>query len=144
MAGVRLHHPTFRSCTFVVELEQDFASRRPRVCPSCSQPGAPKSHDRKAVHLRLDANGDVIVSPDVLASLRTVFLAGMDVVNEIENPPTQLVGAVAQPTQLIVEQRLNPDQNSAPYYAPGRTKYESRDRLWASVRNAIRSILGEE
>jgi hypothetical protein len=138
LAGIRLHHPTLFACTFVVELETDFASRRPRACPSCSQPNAPKFHDRKSVHLRLDANGDVIVSADVYLSLVPVFLAGMEVVNEIEKPPTQMMGAVALPTQKIVEQKLNADTNAPDFYVPGKTKYESRDRLWAAIRRALR------
>jgi len=132
MSGIRLHHPTLSNCTLVVELEQDFANSRPRFCPSCA-----KMHERKSIHLRLDGSGHVFVSPEVYASLLPVHLAGMEVGNMVSKPPVQILGAVEQPTTNIVEQRLNRDTNAAPAYVPGRTKYQSRDRLAAALARSL-------
>jgi hypothetical protein len=133
MAGIRLHHPTLVApagglLTYVVELELEWASRRSRFCKMCS-----RVHDRKAIHLKVDANGDTIVSAAVLERLRTVYLAGFEIVNDIAKPPTQYIGAVDQPTLLVVENKLNRDQTPEPAYVPPITKYESRDRLHRSL-----------
>lgn len=133
MAGIRLHHPTLRSCTLVVELEKEWSSRKPRMCPKCE-----KEHDRKAIHLDLDANGDRIVSQEIYESLLTVHLAGMEYVNEIEKPPTQLIGAVEQPKIHVVENRLSESKNATPFYKPEISKYKSRDKLHARLRDALR------
>jgi hypothetical protein len=131
-----LHHPQFSSCTFVVELPTAFENAQPHRCPSCSQPNAPKFHDRKSIHLHLDENGDVFVTPGVLETLKTVFLAGMEIVNEVEKPPMQKIGAVDRPQTLVVEKRLNQDQNGEQLYVPGETKYEARDRMAKALLDA--------
>lgn len=128
MSGVRLHHPIFASCTLVVELPQVYP--RAYVCPSCG-----KTHERKAVHLRLDARGDVIVAHPVYEALRTVFLAGMEVTNEIAEPPPLILGAIEQPKYETIEHNLNGQDQR--FYLPGRTKYASRDR----VRKALAAAL---
>lgn len=132
MAGIRLHHPTLVSATLVVELEKEYHARKPRFCPTCE-----KDHDRKAIHLRLDDNGDVIVSPEVYESLKTVYLAGMELVNEIEKPPTQLIGAVEQPKLYVVENRLSTSKEATPSYRKEKTKYESRDKLHNALKKAL-------
>lgn len=124
MSGIRLHHPTLNSCTLVVELAETYHNRKPRWCVGCD-----KEHDRKSIHIRLDSTGHVFVSPEVLESLRPVFLAGMEVVNEVEKPPTQLLGAVDQPTVHVVENKLDTAKNAEPFYKPGITKYEARDKM---------------
>ena len=124
MAGVRLHHPVFASCTYVVELAQLYP--QPYRCPACG-----KAHDRKAIHLRLDADGDVIVSQQIYDQLRTVFLAGLEVANEVAAPPPLQIGAVDTPTHLIIEQPLNRDQRATDFYVPGQTKYQGRDKVAA-------------
>jgi len=139
MSGVRLHHPTLAAppggtLTFVVELESEWANRRPRLCPKCA-----REHDRKAIHLTVDSHGDTIVSAAVLEQLRTVFLAGFEVANEVENPPTQYVGAVDQSQLLVIENRLN-GHNPEPAYQPAVTKYESRDRLHRAWSRSIRAL----
>lgn len=141
MAGIRLHHPTIMApvgavVTYVVELEKEWANRRPRLCKSCD-----RFHDRKAVHLKLDSNGDTIVSAAVLEQLRTVYLAGFEVANEIENPPTQYVGAVEQPKLLVVENRLNADQTPEPAYRPPITKYESEAKVHRGLIEGFRRFL---
>lgn len=128
MSGIRLHHPTERSCVFVVETAITYPV--PYACPLCA-----KMETRKSIHLRLDAQGDVIVAPPVYEALRLVpEFGGLKVMNDIATPPPLFLGAVAMPTQHIVEHRLNGAQNGAPSYRPGRTQYESRDRMLGKIR----------
>jgi len=113
-----------------VELEQEYPE--PYDCPSCS-----KIHNRKAVHLRLDADGDVIVSSPVYESLKIVFFAGLEIMNEVEKPPVMTVGAVERPNIHVVEYSLN-GQNGE-FNRPGLTKYESRDILHKTIKEQLRS-----
>lgn len=127
MPGIRLHHPTLRAgegttLTYVVELPQPMLTQR--TCQACL-----KVHANKAIHLRLDAEGDVIVSPEVYVALQSAFLGGMEVVNEVPNPPPMFLGAVEKDKERIVEMPLNRDTASAPLITPSRSKYENRDRL---------------
>jgi hypothetical protein len=62
--GIRLHHPTERSCVWLVR------------------------HPRKNYFLRLDADGDVIVSSTVYERLQQVSLAGLMFLNVVKTPPT--------------------------------------------------------
>jgi hypothetical protein len=131
MAGVRLHHPTLRAgegttLTYVVELPLPMMTQR--LCPVCG-----KVHGNKAIHLRLDGNGDVIVSTEVFAALLTVFLGGLEVANEIDKPPPLFLGAVHKDKERIVEAPLNRDNTAAALITPARTKYENRDRLHAGL-----------
>lgn len=157
--GIRLHHPVLRApangvLTYVVELEKEWAARRPRLCLHCSERQQDGTvirrveHDRKAVHLKIDSNGDTVVSTDVLEKLRSVFMAGFEVANEIVNPPTQYIGAIDQPQLLVVENRLNADQNPEPVYRPALTQYQSRDRLHRALARSIgkflRAMKGEQ
>ena len=108
--------------TFVVELPQVYP--QPKMCPACS-----KVHANKAIHLRLDANGDVIVSPEVYGKLLGVHLAGFELANEVKDPPPLFLGAVAKDKERIVEIPLNAQVQEQ--IAPGRTQYESRDLIQA-------------
>jgi len=114
MAGIRLHHPNpvFRNITYVVESGEPMERRR--ICPTCRV-----DHRVKAIHLHLDAQGDVIVSKEVYEKLLLLQLAGLEVANEVENPPPLRVGAVESPTTEIVS------GNGHRFYVPGKTKYES-------------------
>jgi hypothetical protein len=95
------------------------------MCPLCN-----RAEVKKSVHLRLDSEGDVIVAPPVYSALLAVpGTGGLEVVNTVSNPPELYVGAVAMPKQHIVQSKLNPQQNTEPFYVPGRTQYESRDRM---------------
>lgn len=137
MPGIRLHHDTYKASvgktlTYVIETGQPYK----RGYYDCNECG--KRHARKAVHLSLDHNGDTIVSKEVYANLRkklkgmpTTYLeaAGLRVENEVESPPPLMVGAVALDKREIIELPLNRDEAPAPATAPGRTKYESRDRM---------------
>jgi hypothetical protein len=149
LAGIRLHHPTLRAgegttLTYVVELPQPYADngkpgarlRSETPCPTCGKP-----HANKAVHLRLDANGDVIVSPAVYLALQSAFLGGLELVNDVADPPELFLGAVHQDKQRIVEVPLNRDNGHAPLIVPERTKYEGRDRLEAPFRPLVEAAL---
>lgn len=122
MAGVRLHHPTFASCTLVVELPTPYP--RPHDCASCG-----RAHERKAIHLRLDSAGDVIVAPEVLEKGRAQFtIAGFEIANAVSVPPPLFLGAVEQPKFETVEVKLN--GNGQRFYRPGSNRYENRDRIY--------------
>jgi len=135
MSGIRLHHPTLRASvgkklTYVVELPTPYL--RAYNCPTCS-----KYHANKAIHLDIDSKGDVIVSPEVLASLAPVFYGGLEVANEIKKPPPQSVGAVGMTKREIVDAPLNKDKKAADAYVPERTKYQSRDRMQKALADAL-------
>lgn len=93
MPGVRLHHPTLRSCTFTVE-DVLRPYRTPYTCPVCSVAhNAPVTHSHKTYHLDLDSEGDIIVSETVFAHLKTLpGLAGLLPKNEVQKPPDLVVG----------------------------------------------------
>lgn len=93
MPGVRLHHPTHRSCTFLAE-DVTRPYRVPVTCPVCSAAhGAPVQHHVKTYHLDLDSEGDVIVSETVFARLKTMpGLAGLFPKNEVAKPPDLVIG----------------------------------------------------
>lgn len=144
MGGVRLRHPVFTSATFVVELPNPYP--QPYDCNSCSDltvtPPKIVTHDRKALHLRLDAEGTVIVSPSVYEALRAVAFAGMETVNDVAEPPPLILGAVEQPKYETIEHKLGGDNSR--FYLPGRTKYEARDRLHAPFQPLVEQKLEEE
>lgn len=117
--SVRLHHPTFASCNYVVELPQAILAGA-KVCPTCSRPDKPVKHEQKALHLQLDANGDCFVSEGVLETLRQVpTMAGLEVVSAVTNAPPQFVGAVEQPRQEVIT------ATNLRTWTPGRTRQES-------------------
>jgi hypothetical protein len=117
VASVRLHHPTLRSCNYVVELPQDMPETHARECFSCKV-----VHARKSIHLRLDAHGDVFVADGILALLRTVpTMAGLEVVPG-RNAPGQVIGAVAQDTTEVVLAGQR-------FYVPGFNKYKAGERM---------------
>lgn len=128
MSGIRLHHPVFRAAegstlTYVVELPQPYPV--PYDCPECQTP-----HAHKAIHLRLDGNGDVIVSQQVYLALQAVpLMAGLEVMNEVENPPPLFIGAVQKDAARIVSLPLGQvvTENGI---RPEVSKYEGRDKLW--------------
>lgn len=75
MAGIRIHHPTLTNCTLLLPHPGDPASGR----------------KAKDYHLRLDANGDTIVSTTVWERIQEAKRAGFDpgfvMVNTVEKPP---------------------------------------------------------
>jgi hypothetical protein len=144
MAGIRLHakDPLLRAgegstTTFVVELPLEFKLWKPggrdRALAPCMTCGTP--HRRKALHLRLDGNGDVIVAPDIYVSLLGSGVVGqvgspLEVVNEVAEPPPLSIGAVDRDKERIVALPLNTDQTPETKVVPGSTKYEGEQRLW--------------
>lgn len=85
MAGVRVHHPTLRNGMYTVETPRPYPV--PYLCPICH-----RTHFFKANHIWLDDGGNGMVSTGVLAELQTVALAGLEIVNEVPNPPGLIVG----------------------------------------------------
>ena len=149
MPGIRLHatNPLLRAgegatTTFVVELPLEFRLTKPggrdRGSMPCQTCGTP--HRRKAVHLRLDSNGDVIVAPDIYTSLLGVpGLLGapgstpapqLEVHNAVKDPPPLKIGAVDKAKERIVQQPLNQDKTPAQAITPASTKYENEQRIW--------------
>lgn len=144
MSGIRLHatDPLLRAgegatTTFVVELPLEFKLFKPggrdRANAPCNACGTP--HRRKAIHLRLDGNGDVIVAPDIyLSLLGVVGLVGpqgsLTVVNEVKDPPPLVIGAVDKAKERIVGLPLNTAETPAATITPASTKYENEQRIW--------------
>jgi len=136
LSGIRLHHPTLRAgegttLTYVVELPLDYAKeegardRTKQNCPTCGKP-----HLRKALHLHLDAAGDVIVAPAIYEQLKSIpTMAGLELSNEVAEPPPLLIGAVHRDKARIIEVPLS--GNGKAHITPEHTKYEARDRLQA-------------
>lgn len=128
MPGIRLHHPQYRAAegttiNYVVETPQEYPV--PYNCPACGV-----QHDRKAIHLRLDSNGDVIVSQQVYEALLTVpTMAGLVLENEVSNPPDLFIGAVDRDKERIISAPLNAAAKAADKINPASTKYENRDRM---------------
>lgn len=97
MAGIRIHHPTLREASLLVPHPGDAATGR----------------KGKDYVLRLDSEGNVIVSETVWTRLQEAQAAGANhgfiVLNEVADPPTINVtqgGAVTDPllTQPTYEQ----------------------------------------
>lgn len=142
--GIRLRHPTLAAppngtLTYVVELDKPFANDKPRHCNICS-----RTHGRKSVHLNLDEGGYTIVSPAVFESLKEVFLAGFEVANEVRQPRTDFIGAVAQKKRLIVTKRLNRHEEPDPFYRDQIDKYESQAKMASNLRKTWARLLGKE
>ena len=137
MPGIRLHHPTLRAgegttLTYVVELPLDYAQeegardRTKQDCPTCGKP-----HLRKALHLHLDAAGDVIVAPAIYEQLKSIpTMAGLELANEVAEPPPLFLGAVHRDKARIIEVPLSGNGHK-PHVVPEQTKYQARDRLQA-------------
>lgn len=127
MAGIRLHHPTLRSAdgstvTYVVEIPQPYP--RAYNCPNCK-----RQHSNKAIHLRLDGNGDVIVSPEVFLKLKEVFFAGFEVSNEVKKPPRLAVGAVARDKERVIDAPLNPDLKHGDQIMDSVTRWQASAKI---------------
>lgn len=76
--GIRLHHPTERDCIWLVR------------------------HPRKDYVLRLDADGDVLVSTTIYERLKEVNLAGLMFLNTVSKPPMQVIGGDPMNTRVVV------------------------------------------
>lgn len=90
MAGVRIQHPTERSCTFtLIDPSRPYSS--PWTCPPPPQ-GCASTHLFKTYHLRLDESGAVIVSTTIWQRMaRHLNAHGFRLANEVAEPPEQVV-----------------------------------------------------
>lgn len=104
MAGVRIQHPTERSCTFTL-----VDAKRPLVGPQGECGVCHRVHSFKTYHLVLDAAGAAIVSPEIVERLKGMTGQPFDITGEIKAPPAQFVrigqmpqvpGVVAHPTLI--------------------------------------------
>lgn len=126
MSGIRLHHSLYKAAvgstlTYVVEVGAPY-HKGFHDCPDCG-----KRHLRKALHLRLDHQGDVIVSKQVYDALQPrLALAGLTYANDVAKPPPLAIGAVEQSKREVIELPMNLDEAPAPKHRPGKSKSESR------------------
>ena len=132
MSGIRLRHPTLRAgegttLTYVVELPLEWEAVTPtrnranEPCPTCAKP-----HRRKAIHLHLDSGGYVIVAVPIYEQLKTIpTMAGLELANEVPEPPPMSIGAVDRDKARIVE------ASAQDFIVPGQTKYQARDKIQA-------------
>lgn len=129
MATVKVHHPFLKSCTYVVELDDVMAA--PRPCPSCSRPGEPYLHQKKSIHLRLDSNGDVLITPEVWQTLAKRQGAGLELDNPVgtKPPPTQ-IGFVDRPTAEIIKLGLGDKDPYPLFYVPGKSKWDTNYQVF--------------
>lgn len=134
--SVRLRHPQLRAplggrLNYVVELAwQKNASTD--ACNRCSRPNDPVVHGYKTLHLDLDEEGYTYVHPGILNLLRRVpTMAGLEIVNELDNAPPLVIGAVEQPKLLTVNStEAGPGHD---LYVPGRTQQEAEKRVQAPI-----------
>lgn len=95
MPGVRLRHPTARSCRYtIVEGDRPYAS--PFICPPPANGGCGTVHVFKTHHLDLDATGAVIVNVPLYERLKPRLTAdGFANVGLVKKPPPQRIGSAA-------------------------------------------------
>jgi hypothetical protein len=99
MPGVRLHHVDLRNSAVVFELP-DRPYPTPFLCSTCS-----KAHTHKAVHLRVDNDGDVCVAEESFEVIRQYLGPDWKVMNLIETPPPMVLGFDGKQEQFHVEFR---------------------------------------
>jgi len=85
MAGVRLHHRSLRGATFVAEMP-DVPYPVPFLCSACE-----RVHHNKAIHLRLDQMGDVVVAEESWDNMRALL-----------EPEFEMLGTVSDPEPLVL------------------------------------------
>lgn len=102
--GVRLRHGQLRSVMYVVESARKY--KAPLLCSHCGT-----THEQKTYHLRLDAHGEVVVSPEIWESLKKNVpaegqrgvRAGLSAVGTEKKPEPIILGfgGTAQPFQVV-------------------------------------------
>ena len=88
--SVRLHHPTLRGATFVAE-HPDMPYPVPFLCSTCET-----VHLNKAIHLRLDANGDVVVAGEAWENMKDLLAPEFQVLGTISEPEPMVIGMNGQ------------------------------------------------
>jgi hypothetical protein len=96
MPGVRLHHPTLRSCTYTL-IHFGRPLQQPIQCPMCHQ-----LHTHKTYHLGLDAVGDVVVSEVVFERVKEAGLDELKVLDGVAQPEPLVVDTSQQRTVHVV------------------------------------------
>ena len=92
MAGIRIQHPTARSCRFTV-VEQANPYREPYTCTPPEFGGCGSVHLFKTHHLNLDETGAAIVGDVLYHRIRPVLeLNGFRETNVVAKPPALGVG----------------------------------------------------
>lgn len=89
MPGVRIQHPTERSCSFVL-VDGDRPYKEPWTCPA-PPAGCGSTHLFKTYHLRLDETGAAIVSRQIIERLKRIPLQPFAITNEVGKPPEQRI-----------------------------------------------------
>lgn len=84
-AGVRLHHPNLRNCTYTL-VHFGRPLQHETFCGACQQ-----LHFDKTYHLALDGVGDVVVSEVVYERVKEAGLGELKVLNEIKAPEPQVL-----------------------------------------------------
>lgn len=93
MAGVRIHHPTLTNAVLIVPHPGDPATgRRP-----------------KDYHVRLDSDGNAIVSETVWDRLEQARASGLSehafiVLGEVKNPPDLIVGGEPERVPALLQE----------------------------------------
>lgn len=85
MSGLRIHHTSHRNCTIIVEHPGEIKSFLKT-----------KNKGRKAkdYHIRLDNEGNCIVSEVIWKRLQETGEDGFIVLNEVQDPPVQYAGFI--------------------------------------------------
>lgn len=100
MSGLRIAHPTERSCTYTL-VDGNRPYRAPIACPVCGV-----MHVFKTYHITLDGEGAAIVSVEVWERMqRTPGGRHFRLLNEVVKPPRQIVGFRDLLRPRVVEHR---------------------------------------
>lgn len=87
--GVRIQHPTERSCSFTL-VDGARPYREPWDCPP-PPAGCGRIHQFKTYHLRLDETGSVLVSLQIWERLQRLPGQPFRLANPVTDPPSQTV-----------------------------------------------------
>lgn len=92
MAGVRIQHPTARSCRFTV-VEGDRPYPAPYTCTPPEFGGCGSVHLFKTHHLNIDGTGSAIVGDVLYQRIRHLLvLNGFAEANVVAKPPMLILG----------------------------------------------------
>lgn len=89
MPGVRVHHRKLRNQTLVFELP-DRPYPVPFLCSTCES-----THLNKAIHLRFDGSGDVVVAEEAWDTLRPYLGDQVVTLGLVSDPEPMVLGVGA-------------------------------------------------